>query len=77
LLADVSSVVFFDAIGIGVNYRSNNEVAGILQYLYRNFNIGYSYQAGLSRKHIGWYSRGTHEVSLGIRFGEPVPRPQL
>lgn len=76
-MVDISTTFYFGTVGIGVNYRSNNEVAGVFSYLFNNFRIGYSYQAGVTNKNIGNFTYGTHELTLGIRFGKAVNKAQL
>jgi type IX secretion system PorP/SprF family membrane protein len=77
VLADISTTVYFGTVGIGINYRSNNEVAGIFSYLFNNFRAGYSYQAGISNRIIGNYINATHELSFGFRFGKIINKVQL
>jgi type IX secretion system PorP/SprF family membrane protein len=77
LTADLSTTLYFGTLGIGLNYRTTNDIGGILSYLINNFRIGYSYQAGLGSKNIGSMSTGTHELSLGIYFGKKVTNVQL
>ncbi len=75
--ADISTTVYFKNIGIGINYRSTNDIGGVLSYLKDNFRIGYSYEAGLGANHIGNMSSGTHELSLGLFFGYKTIKPGL
>jgi len=71
LIADISTTLYFkSAFGIGVNYRTNNEMAAIVSYNINSFHIGYSYQFGLTTNNIGGISNATHEVTLSYRFGK-------
>jgi type IX secretion system PorP/SprF family membrane protein len=77
--ADISATVYLkDRFGIGVNYRTTDEIAGILSVmLNNNIKIGYSYQTGIGNDNIGRVSNGSHEVSLGFRFGKTNILPKL
>lgn len=70
-LTDVSATIYFKSqFGIGANYRSTKEVAGILSYLFgNNVNLAYSYQTGTGSVNDGSFRNATHEVSIGYRFG--------
>jgi len=77
--ADVSATVYLkDRFGIGANYRTTDEIAGILSVtLNNNIRIGYSYQTGFGNDNIGRVSNGSHEVSVGFRFGKTNILPKL
>jgi type IX secretion system PorP/SprF family membrane protein len=69
--ADVSTLFYIKhALGIGVNYRTDNEVAGILAVDVDQFHLGYSYQFGTTSSNIGGFSNATNEVTVGFRFGK-------
>jgi type IX secretion system PorP/SprF family membrane protein len=71
LAAAVSGMVFLKStLGLGVNYQSNNEVAGILSLNFNKFHFGYSYQFGITSANIGGIHNGTNELTLGLRFGK-------
>jgi type IX secretion system PorP/SprF family membrane protein len=71
VVADISTLVYMKSIiGIGVNYRTNNEVAGMLSINYNVFHLGYAYEFGTTAANIGGFSNATNEVTLGIRFGK-------
>lgn len=72
LTGDFSATFFLqEQIGLGVNYRTSNEVAGILSYLFKNnIRAGYSYQVGIGSARIGNTGNGTHELTFGYRFGK-------
>lgn len=77
--ADFSATVYLqDKFGFGVNYRTTNEIAGILSLtLNNNFKIGYSYQTGIGNDNLGRISNGSHELSLGFRFGKKTISPKF
>jgi type IX secretion system PorP/SprF family membrane protein len=77
--ADVSATVYLkDKFGIGVNYRTTDEIAGIISLtLNNNIKIGYSYQTGIGNDNIGRISNGSHELSIGFRFGKSTLPPKL
>lgn len=75
--ADLSATVYLKDIGLGLNYRTTNEIGGTISYLIKNFRAGYSYQAGLGSNNIGSLSNATHELSLGIYFGKRISKLQL
>jgi len=78
LIADMSATIYFKSIlGLGVNYRTNGEMAGILSYNFGAFHIGYSYQFGTTSDDLGGLSNATHEITLGYRFGKGSLTPKL
>jgi type IX secretion system PorP/SprF family membrane protein len=71
VLADLSAIVYLKKIiGFGFNYKTNNEVAGILSVNYEQFHIGYSYEFATSQNYVGGITNATNEVSLGFSFGK-------
>ena len=71
IIADVSVLtVIKKQLGLGVNYRTNNEIAGIFSIDFDKIHLGYSYQFGLQSSNLGSFNNATHEVVLGIRFGK-------
>lgn len=59
-----------DVVGVGVNYRSTNDFAGILSlYINNNINLGYSYQFSTAAYTIGGINNTTQEITLSYRFG--------
>lgn len=78
VLVDFSTTFYLDElVGLGLNYRTTSEVAGILTYMFKsNFQAGYSYQVGLGSNRVGNAGNGTHELSLGYRFGKGL-KPRL
>ncbi|HEY4198240.1 MAG TPA: PorP/SprF family type IX secretion system membrane protein [Mucilaginibacter sp.] len=68
--ANVSGVIFLkDILGVGVNYRTDNEAAGILFINMNWFKLGYSYQFGTSSANLGGFNNAIHEITLTYRFG--------
>lgn len=69
--ADISGTFYLkDEVGLGVNYRTNKEAAGIITVNLNGFHVGYSYQFGTSSSNLGGFNVATHEVTLGYRFGK-------
>jgi type IX secretion system PorP/SprF family membrane protein len=78
LIADISATFYFkNALGLGINYRTNNEMAGIVSYNIGQVHIGYSYQFGTTSSNIGGFNNATHEITLGYRFGKGAKEPKL
>ena len=70
VIANVSGTIFLkDVLGVGLNYRSDNEAAGILSINMNSFKLGYSYQFGTASSNLGGFNNSIHEVSLTYRFG--------
>ena len=71
VLADLSSmIVMKNQFGVGVNVRSNKELAGMFNINVDIFRLGYSYQFGTTASNIGGFSNATQEVTLGLTFGK-------
>ena len=70
-LLDLSAMVYLKkSIGLGLGYRSDNQISGILNYIFnRRLSIGYSYQTSLGINNDGNVNITAHEISLGYRFG--------
>ncbi|HEY4325587.1 MAG TPA: type IX secretion system membrane protein PorP/SprF [Mucilaginibacter sp.] len=78
LTANVSGIFYFkDILGLGLNYATNNQMAGIITINVDNFHIGYSYQFSTSSQSLGSINIPTHEVTLGFRFGKGSLTPKL
>jgi len=75
-IADMSMSVYIkNALGLGVNYRTNNEMAGILSVNSDLLKLGYSYQFGTASNNVGGrLNRATHEITLTYRFGGDLLR---
>lgn len=73
-LFDISATLYIqNRIGIGAGYRSSKEAAAVLSYFFdNNINIGYSYQASFGALKVGATNSGTHEITVGFRFGDIV-----
>ncbi len=77
LLANFSGTFYLkEALGLGVNYATNNQVAGIITINVDGFHIGYSYQFGTSTN-LGGVNIPTHEVTLSYRFGKGAANSKL
>jgi type IX secretion system PorP/SprF family membrane protein len=71
VVADISTILYMkNIVGFGVDYKTNNEVAGMFSVNYDVLHLGYSYQFGTTTSNVGGFSNATHEVTLGIRFGK-------
>jgi len=78
LIADLSATIIIkNMLGLGMDYRTNNELAGILTLSIGTFQIGYSYQSGTSPENLGAFNVSTHEVSLIYRFGSGASKPRI
>ncbi len=70
LITDISgTLVIKDFLGLGADYRSNNDAALIFSMDFSSFKVGYSYQFGLSSTSIGGFVNATQELTLSLRFG--------
>lgn len=69
--AEASALVFIKrAFGIGANVRSYGEVAGMAQFNFGGFGLGYSYQFNPGNEPLNRrIGNTTHEIGLGYRFG--------
>jgi type IX secretion system PorP/SprF family membrane protein len=78
LTANVSGIFYFkDILGLGLNYATNNQMAGIITINVDSFHIGYSYEFGTSSQNLGSINIPTHEVTIGFRFGKGSLTPKL
>lgn len=71
-IMDFSTTVYFkELLGVGANYRSNNEMSAIISITSDILKLGYSYQFGTASNNLGGrLSNATHEVTLSYRFGQ-------
>lgn len=77
-VADISTTFYIkELLGIGVNYRTSNEMAGILTVSLDSFRLGYSYQFGTANNNIGGVNFTTHELMLTYRFGKKLNNHSL
>jgi type IX secretion system PorP/SprF family membrane protein len=75
---NVSSMVYLkNTVGLGINYHSDKELAGIFSVMPGNIRLGYSYQFGTSSDRFGGVNAATHELSLSYRFGRGQAVPKL
>jgi type IX secretion system PorP/SprF family membrane protein len=78
LITDFSGILYVkETLGMGVSYRLNEEMAGIITLNLDQFHIGYSYQFGTSSDNLGGFNLATHEVTLGYRFGKGITKRKL
>jgi type IX secretion system PorP/SprF family membrane protein len=78
LVADFSGTFYLkETLGLGVNYRTNNEMAGIITINVSSFHVGYSYQFGTTSNNLGGANIPTHEVTLSYRFGKTSGNAKL
>lgn len=69
--ANISTTLYVkDVVGLGVNYRTDNSVAGILSvYLNNSIQLGYSYQFSTGTYALGGINNTSQEITLSYRFG--------
>jgi type IX secretion system PorP/SprF family membrane protein len=78
LVADFSGTFYLkETLGLGINYRTNNEMAGIITVNVSSFHVGYSYQFGTTSNNLGGANIPTHEVTLSYRFGKTSGNAKL
>ncbi|AMR32607.1 hypothetical protein A0256_14835 [Mucilaginibacter sp. PAMC 26640] len=78
VIADLSGTFYLkEQFGLGVNYRTNKQVAGIISVNSNSFKVGYSYQFGTSSANLGGYNNATHELSISYRWGTDLQRKLL
>src|SRR5690606_13740766 len=68
--AEASALVFIkEVFGIGANVRSYGEIAGMAQFNFGRFGLGYSYQFNPGSEPLNRrISNTTHEIGLSYRF---------
>ena len=75
---DASGIIILkDVFGIGFDYRTSNQAAGIMTIAVDGFHIGYSYQFNTASQDLGGYNIPTHEVTISYRFGPGAATPKL
>lgn len=69
--AEASAIFFIkEVFGIGANVRSYGEVAGMAQFYFSGFGLGYSYQFNPGNEALNRrISNTSHEIGLSYRFG--------
>src|SRR6185312_2700360 len=69
--ANVSGTIYLkDVIGVGVNYRSDNAISGLVSVNVEAFKLGYSYQFSTASRNLGGLNNAIHEITLAYRFGK-------
>jgi hypothetical protein len=69
--ANISGTFYIkNTVGLGLNYRSNSEAAGLFTINTQNFRLGYSYQFGTASNNLGGYRNATQEISISYFFGK-------
>lgn len=67
-----ASAMFFvkEVFGIGANVRTYGEIAGMAQFNFSGFGLGYSYQFNPGNQPLNRrINNTTHEIGLSYRFG--------
>jgi type IX secretion system PorP/SprF family membrane protein len=78
IIADISTTLYLKStVGVGVNYRTNHEISGIVSIITNSFRLGYSYQFGAASNTISQFNNTTHEVTFGYRFGKNLGKKLL
>lgn len=78
IVADISGTFYLkEILGLGINYGTDKQMAGIITLNVDSFHIGYSYQFGTSSVNLGGFNNATNEVTLGYRFGRASGNPKL
>jgi len=74
---DISGTIYLkDILGLGVNYRTNKQMAGIFTLNVDAFHVGYSYEFGVNTQNLGGFNNATHEITLSYRFGKGATNPK-
>ena len=69
-VANFSGTFFLkEQLGLGFNYNTSKQLAGILSVNTSSFKIGYSYAFSTSGNNLGGFNNTTNELSLSYRFG--------
>lgn len=74
VIANLSMTMYIkNTVGIGTNYSTTKELAGILYVTTDIFKLGYSYQFGtVSNNQAQGFHNNTHEITLTYRFGKNI-----
>jgi len=76
--ADFSGTLYWRGVfGIGADYNTNHQIAGILTLNVDQFHIGYSYRVGTQAVNVSGFGSGTNEIALSYRFGSGATKPRL
>jgi hypothetical protein len=66
---DINAKLYYsDEYWFGLSYRTNNTLVTMLGVSVNMFYFGYAFDASLGA--IRNYSSGSHELMLGLRFGD-------
>ncbi|MGY3215085.1 PorP/SprF family type IX secretion system membrane protein [Mucilaginibacter sp. HD30] len=77
-IANLSGSLFLkEQLGLGFNYNTNKQMAGILSINSGSFKIGYSYAFNTSGNNLGGFNNATNELSLSYRFGTDLKNKLL
>jgi type IX secretion system PorP/SprF family membrane protein len=77
-VAAVSGTLYIkNVLGLGAEYRTDKQAAGMVSFTVDNFKLGYSYQVGTSPGNFGAANSATHEVTLSYRFGKGAANPKF
>ncbi|MFI5137338.1 MAG: PorP/SprF family type IX secretion system membrane protein [Sphingobacteriales bacterium] len=78
ILYNISGTIYLkDIVGIGANYSTDKEIAGILTLNINQFHVGYSYKTGIASQNLGGVNNATHEITLSYRFGSGAGSPKI
>ncbi|WP_448702619.1 PorP/SprF family type IX secretion system membrane protein [Mucilaginibacter sp. AW1-3] len=74
VMLDVSTTLYIkNVLGLGVNYHSQDALAGIVSVnISNNIMFGYSYQFSVGKYALGGINNTTQELTLSYRFGKDV-----
>jgi type IX secretion system PorP/SprF family membrane protein len=65
IISDITGLLSFkNTLGVGLDYKTNNEIALILSYDFDYFRIGYSYQSSLASQDFGGLVVATQELTI-------------
>ena len=77
-IADISTTFYVkQQLGLGLDVRTNGEMAAIISYYLKHFRIGYSYGFGTSGNDLSGLNNSTQEVTLSYRFGKNSGKTKL
>ncbi|WP_345955591.1 PorP/SprF family type IX secretion system membrane protein [Mucilaginibacter sp. PAMB04168] len=79
LVCNFSTTLYLKStLGLGANYRTNKEMAGILSYTSDLLKVGYSYQFGtVNNNVVNGFRNNTHEITFTYRFGNNLGNRSL
>jgi type IX secretion system PorP/SprF family membrane protein len=78
VVADISGTFYLkEQLGLGLNFRTNKQMAGIISVNANSFKVGYSYQFNTSSINLGGFNNATHEVCISYRWGSDLQRKLL